>query len=431
MGVLIDIAYLGLIAALSPVLLYRIATREKYRAGFFQRFGAAPRRDGATRCLWVHAVSVGEAKIVGILIPQLEKAFPGWEIVISTTTHTGRQIIEKEHPHKTVFYFPLDFSWVTARCLRRVRPDCLILIELELWPNLLRHAARQGLPVVVVNGRITEKGAVRHRWLARLAPWLFSGESVKLFCTQNETYAERLRALGVPSDCIAVTGMMKHDAMSVEIDAAARGRMRKLLGIGERELVIVGASVYTDEVAALAAAFGELREEFPQARLVLVPRHMERLDDMIAAIEDNHLTSVRRSTLSEDSPADLLNGEVVVLVDTMGELVDICAVASCVFVGKSLFPSAAGGHNMLEPAGLGRAVLFGPHTANFEEEARLLMEGGGAVRVRDGAELKGALADLLTSEEKRDRLGARARELVAENQGATAENIRLLKNILL
>ncbi|MEW6357225.1 MAG: glycosyltransferase N-terminal domain-containing protein [Planctomycetota bacterium] len=430
MGILIDIAYLGLITALSPVLLYRMATREKYRAGFSQRFGNVPCRVGGRKCIWVHAVSVGEAKIAGLLVKNLEKEFPDWDIVVSTTTNTGQEIARKELPGRIIFYYPLDFSWTTRRALRRIRPSCLILIELELWPNLLRHAAKAGIPVIVMNGRITEKGAARCRWVRRIAPWVFSGESVRLFCVQNETYAGRLRDVGAPMDCIRTTGMMKYDAMNVEVGPQAQRRVRKMLGLGGEALVIVGASVYTDEIVSLAGIYREARRKFPNARLVLAPRHMEQLNEMRGGIERQGLKVVRRSTASEEQPADLQGGDAVVLVDTMGELVDICSVASCVFVGKSLFDSAAGGHNMLEPAGLGKAVLFGPHTSNFDEEARLLLEGGGAIRVADAEQLQNEVLGLLASAEKRNQLGANARQVVLQNMGATKRNIECFKEIV-
>lgn len=430
MGLLIDAAYLGLIALLSPVLLYRMATQEKYRKGFTQRFGNVPRREGDRRCLWIHAVSVGEAKLAGLLVRELRREFPDWDIVVSTTTSTGQAMAAKELPDTPVFYYPLDFSWATRSALRRIRPDAIVLIELELWPNLLRNARKAGIPVIVVNGRITERGAGRYRWLARVAPWLFRGDCIRMFCVQNEVYAERLRGLGAPADRVRVTGMMKHDAINVEVAQGRGGRMKKLLGLGERALVIVGASVYTDEIATLAALYREVRGEMPEVRLILVPRHMEHLGEMLRAVEKQGLRALRRSTLSEEQPADLADGEAVVVVDTMGELVDICSLASCVFVGKSLFESAAGGHNMLEPAALGKAVLFGSYTANFEEEARLLLEGGGALRVRDAEELKRGIVELLRSESRRNELGARARQVVLDNRGATMRNVALLKRVL-
>ncbi|NOZ23770.1 MAG: hypothetical protein GXP25_22055 [Planctomycetes bacterium] len=430
MGILFDIAYLGLAMALSPLLLYRMATREKYRAGFFQRFGNMPRRAGQRECIWVHAVSVGEAKIAGLLVKELEKEFPGWDVVVSTTTNTGQTIARKELPGRTIFYCPLDFSWTTRRAVRRLRPSCLVLIELELWPNLLRSAAKAGIPAIVMNGRITEQGAARYRWLRRIAPWVFSGECVRLFCVQNDTYAERLRGVGVPADGIRVTGMMKYDAMRVKVGPDAQGRIRKMIGLAGEDLVIVGASVYTDEVVSLTEIYREVRREFPGARLILAPRHMEGLSDMLRGIERQGLKAIRWSTVSNEHPADLENGDAVVVVDTMGELVDICSIASCVFVGKSLFTSAAGGHNMLEPAGLGKAVLFGPHTSNFDEEARLLLDGGGAVRVEDAGALKEQIVGLLGSKSKRDEFGAKARQVVLDNIGATKRNIECLKEVV-
>jgi 3-deoxy-D-manno-octulosonic-acid transferase len=184
----------------------------------------------------------------------------------------------------------------------------VVLIELELWPNLLRNVAKANVPVIVMNGRITEKGAAWHRWLRCVAPWVFSERCVRLFCVQNDIYAERLRGLGVSEDRIRVTGMMKYDAMSVEIGSDVQGRVRKMLGLGSQDLVIVGASVYTDEAIVLAEIYQHVRGGCPDARLILVPRHMEELSDILRGIGRQGLKVVKRSTVSEDHPADLGDG---------------------------------------------------------------------------------------------------------------------------
>jgi 3-deoxy-D-manno-octulosonic-acid transferase len=267
-----DAVYLLLLACLSPVLLFRAWTRKKYRTGWSAKLlGKAPRRLGDRPCVWFHAVSVGEVKLLRPVVEELSRRRPDVEIVISTTTDTGLAIARREYPDLLTFYAPLDFSWAVRNALRRIRPTVLALVELELWPNLIEQAARSGARVAVVNARLSERSFAGYRRLGRLlAPTL---GLLDLVAAQGEEYARRFAALGVPPARVRVTGSVKYDGLEADRANAATRALRQALGISTSEIVFVAGSTMEGEEAAALAAYRGARVEHPGLRLVLVPRH--------------------------------------------------------------------------------------------------------------------------------------------------------------
>jgi len=423
-----DLIYCMLAAVGSPFLLYKFVRDAKFRSGLLNKLKPVPERTGKAPCLWVHCVSVGEARTARGLIARFREDFPAWDVVISTGTTTGAKVAREENPDLLVFHLPLDVSWMARSAVERIRPDCLVLVELELWPNLLRAARDAGTRVVVVNGRIRRRSERAYRLLSFCARGLFVDGCVQAYCMQNELYAGRLARLGVCRSRIYITGTMKYDNVRTSVDAARQKYFRRIFAISRGDVVIVGGSTYRDEEEALTRTFATLRNEFRRLRLVLAPRHVERAGEAVAAAEKAGLRALRRSTLGEDGRAER---EAVIVLDTVGELGDVYGLADCVFVGKSLFESMRGGHNVLEPAAMAKPVLFGPYMENFAEEAELLLDADGAARVEDEAGLLGELRNLLSDPDRRRKMGVRAREAIASKRGATEKTLDILKEVIL
>jgi 3-deoxy-D-manno-octulosonic-acid transferase len=363
---------------------------------------------------------VGEVLASRTLVAGIRESMPGWDVAISTTTRSGQEVARRTFPDLFVFYFPLDFSLSTARVLDRVRPAAVVLLELEIWPNFLLSTNRRGIPVFLVNGRITEKSVRGYRWLQRLIPEPL--DRIGLYAVQTPVYRDRFLALGVPPGRVFVTGSMKLDTVDTEGAEALRSEFAGILRLSPGDWVLIAGSTHEDEEEAALSAFRAVAERDPRARLVLAPRHLERLGAVEAAVRAAGFRPVRRTALRAGSGA---GAEPVVVLDTMGELRSVYAAADVVFVGGSLVPH--GGQNVLEPAGLGKAVLTGPHTWNFEEVVEALASAGGIEVVQDAAALRDAVVRLHGDRGEAARRGAAAREAVLRGKGATKRTLDLVR----
>ena len=426
---LCDLAYLLFLPLLIPawLVLSRLMSREKYRRGFFQKLGWVERREGAGRSLWIHAVSVGEVLTAAPLIEALGRRFEDWEICLSVSTSTGFDTARKRLPATPVFYAPLDLSPCVARTFNRRRPDALILLELEVWPNFLLAARRRGIPVMIANGRLSGVSSGRYARAGLLGRWLFS--LVDHVAVQNRVYAERFEAMGVDPGRIEVQGNLKHDR-EVKVTEAEAGELRRRLGWSAEESVLVGGCTHPGEESMLIGVCMRLEEKYPGLRLVLAPRHVERLAD-----EDPEgwvpaggapRTFARWSDWqgTEEKPL----GDSILVVDTVGELEKFYALADLAVVGGSFVPH--GGHNVLEPASLSKAVLFGAHTENFEDEVSLLLEEQAALVVHDAGELEKAAGKLLGDPQERARMGERAARTFAGLSGAVERHVEWIAQAL-
>ncbi|MHC4917283.1 MAG: 3-deoxy-D-manno-octulosonic acid transferase [Planctomycetota bacterium] len=424
-----DLAYLALAPVMVPLYLLKLWRARRPIAPVWDRLSGPFLAPGEKPRIWVHAVSVGEALAARTLVEALEREFPGREVVVSASTETGRDVAARTYGGGKVFPCPLDLSGSVRKAFDAVRPELIVLMELEIWPNLLAEAERRKVPVAVVNGRLTERAARRYVQVG-----LFLRRTigrVGLFCVQTQAYAERFKAIGAPADRVRVTGSMKYDAVSARrVSADERGTTRRRLGLPSNAAVVVGGSTHPTEEAALLGAVESLRERFPDLRAVVVPRHTNRVGALVPEIEAAGWKVRLRSetgtgaALMRESQAA---GEVLV-VDTMGELGDVYKAADAVFVGGSLIPH--GGQNMMEPAGLGLPVLYGPHTGNFAETVALLERAGGGRKVADAADLESALGELLGDAEKRRAMGEAGRNAILSAQGATEKNLALLKSLV-
>lgn len=444
MAYLLNVAYLLVLAFAFPWLLYQRLRHGKYREGWDAKFwGRLPRRTGDNPCLWLHAVSVGEVNLLAPLLERWERSHPDWHIVISTTTQSGYALAKKKYAPRAVIYCPLDFSWAVRRAMRRIRPTLLVLTELELWPNLVSAAKRHGAKVAVVNGRLSEKsyrGYRRIRFFIRRVL-----ENIDLLAVQNREYAERFVSLGPKSKTIHVTGSIKFDGARTSRDSEHTLRLSRLAGITTDDTVFLAGSTQDPEESLALAVFQRLAAEFPRLRLILVPRHPERFEEVAALLDRSHLTWQRRSKLgsnggplAESGPpaprpgngaSEPTSGSIprVLLVDAVGELGSWWGAAQIAFVGGSL--SHRGGQNMIEPAGYGAAVSFGPNTWNFRDVVTLFLERDAAVVVRSEEELEAFVRRCLTNPAFADELGRRAQELVLQQQGAADRTIELLEQI--
>ncbi len=426
MPYLLDLIYLVLLITWAPVLIYQAWRTGKYRDGWAAKFlGRAPRRIGTRPCLWFHAVSVGEVKLLRPMVEELARRRPGWEIVVSTTTHTGLSVARRDYPDLLTFYVPLDFTWAVRRAVERVRPTVLALVELELWPNLIAEAKRSGARVAVVNGRLSERshrGYRKIRWA--LGPTMWRLDTV---AAQTDEYAARFIDLGVPNDRVRVTGSVKYDGLEADRDNPRTVALRRELGLSPADIVFVAGSTMEGEEAAALEAYRAARKKHPRLRLVLVPRHQERFEKIATWLQDQGETVVRRSRTRDrqgHSPTPP-----VYLIDTIGELSSVWGLADVAFVGGSLYPGR-NGQNMMEPAAYGASILFGPYTSNFKDAVEGLLSRGGARRVADAAELTRALIEDLDDPETASARGASGRAFVLAQNGASARTLAELDRLV-
>lgn len=424
MSFLRNLIYLLLLAAVSPWLLYQAWRNGKYRAGWNEKFfGRVPRRHGDRRCIWFHAVSVGEVNLLRPLIARWEQEFPDWDCVISTTTRTGFELAHQRYAPRTVFYAPLDFSWAVDRALRRIQPDLLVMAELEVWPNWIAAAKTRNIPVAIINGRLSAKSFQGYQRLRRLLQPTFA--QLAAVGVQNEEYAERFRQMGVPAERVQTTGSIKFEDANIDRQNPQTRRLAALAGIGANDRVFLAGSTQETEEATALAAYDALRAEHPQLRLILVPRHPERFDAVAELLTNRGVKFQRRSQLEKHGAN---NDARVLLVDVVGELGAWWGTAHIAFVGGSL--TQRGGQNMIEPAAYGAAVCFGPNTWNFKDVVELLLGNNAAVVVRNEAELTAFVRKALAEPDFATNIGQRARELVIAQTGAADKTLRLLANCI-
>jgi 3-deoxy-D-manno-octulosonic-acid transferase len=490
---LLNLLWGGVLFAVSPVLLYRTLRHGKYRHSWRQRLlGELPRipQDSTGPRFWFHAVSVGEVLLLETVLGELTEREPRAEIVISVTTHTGLDVARRKFPEHTVCCFPLDFSWAVRRAIRRVQPTRIILVELELWPNFILEAARAGVPLSLINGRLSERsfqGYSKAGWLMRR---LIS--SFDQFAVQSDEYARRFTELGAKPDRVIVTGSIKFDRVSTDRGNPQTNELRAAFGLTPHEPVFVAGSTVAPEENVALEAWQEVRRQHPKLRLILVPRHKERFEEVAQMVESRNLSLLRRSRfvpsppggegarragegsrtsnvqhptsnfesstleversmLASASPSSGLRppspagGEgtdqslsveaflndglppespPVILLDTLGELSACWGLADFAFVGGSL--ANRGGQNMIEPAGYGAAICFGPDTRNFLDVVSALLKRDAAKVVEDEIDLEETLLAWLADRNTAQAQGIRARDFVLGQHGATSKTVDCL-----
>ncbi len=455
MPYLLNVIYLLFLAAAAPWFLYQRLTKGKYREGFAEKFlGRVPKRGRESfsseespderpllekdsrpllerplerllverPCVWFHAVSVGEVNLLATLLAEIRERRPDCQCVISTTTVTGYALAKKKYPQLTVFYCPLDFSWAVREAMHRIRPTCLFLAELELWPNLIRAAKEFGVKVAIVNGRLSENSFRGYRRLRPLVARVL--KQIDLIAAQNDEYAERFLALGAPKSTVQITGSIKYDGAQTDRNNPQTVRLAKLAGIAPGDVVFLAGSTQEPEEAYAIEVYRRLAESHPELRLIIVPRHAERFDAVADLLDKSGLPWQRRSQLTDTSAPSAR----ILLVDAIGELGAWWGTAQIAFVGGSL--GKRGGQNMIEPAAYGAAVSFGPNTRNFRDIVAAMLSHDAATVVHDLDEMTTFVRRALEDKAFAADLGNRARSLVASQLGATRRTGDLLCGLL-
>jgi 3-deoxy-D-manno-octulosonic-acid transferase len=420
----LDALYLGVLSALSPWLAYRALRTGRYRRGLGAKlFGLSHRLSSSGRPVWFHGVSVGEIHLLREVIATFRRLHPDQPCVVSTTTDAGHDEARRCFPDLAVFPYPLDFSWAVDRTLRQVDPALIVLAEGELWPNFLLAARRRGVPVAVINGRMSPRSGARYRRLRWLTGPLF--DCISLYAAQTQEYAGAVRSLGAAADRVHVTGSVKYDGCTSDRRNPRTEELRQLLDVKADDLVWVAGSTMAPEEEIVIGVYQRAREAHPNLRLFLAPRQRDRFNEAAEVLRRAGVPFVRRTGLT----APIADRIMVVLVDTIGELGALWGLADVAFVGGSL-DGRRGGQNMIEPAAYGAAVVFGPHVWNFKEPAARLIEHGAARQVKDAGEFELAVHRLLADAKERARMGAAARAFVQKQQGATETTVQLLGGLL-
>jgi len=407
-----------------PYWFYQILRHGKYRSGFAQRLGKVPAclavaGTGPRRVIWIHAVSVGEVMAVSGLVEEMRRNFPRHRVLVTTTTDTGQELARARFGEENVFYFPMDFGFAIRPYLRILQPELVVLAETEFWPNFLRLAHASGSHIVVVNARVSDRSWPNYRRFRRLLEKMLA--PVDLFLAQTEQDRARLESIGAAAGRVEVAGNLKFD-VSPSMPPAIVETLRRSLAAEAAGPVVVCGSTVEGEEPPLVKAFENVRVEHPRAVMMLAPRRPERFDDVAILLQQLGIRCCRRS-LWQGEP--LAGG--VFLLDSIGELAALYALADVAFVGGSLVPR--GGHNIIEPAQHGAAILVGNHTENFRDIVALF-QSRDAVRIVSLSELPLTLMHLLAHDAERRALGRRAAETMQSQMGATARTLEALKLIL-
>ena len=423
------------IFALLPLVLLDALRHGKYVAGLRERLGGVPEVDAGGRAVvWLHCVSVGETQAARPLARALIERYPSHALVVSTTTLTGQTLAREVFRDNAVavFYFPFDWAWSVRRSLRKIKPSLVLVMETELWPRFLRECRTAGVPVALVNGRISEKSFRGYRKLGRFIKSVTG--ALTLAIMQTDADAERIRALGLAPERVRVSGNIKFDAETEAGVEVITNDLRERFTFGDERPLIVAASTHAPEEAITLDAFRQMRAAFDDnsrcPRLLIAPRHPERFNEVAALLEASGLSWARRSSSPKANDADCE----VILLDSIGELRGVYALAALVFVGGSI--ARTGGHNVLEPAAAARCIITGAHTFNFSSIMRDFVEQDALVQLpalpeaQAPAMLAQTFRELLDDEHRRVRTGERARAALTQSRGATDKTIALLAPLI-
>lgn len=425
---LYDIAFLIFSIIYLPTLLFK----GKLHRDFLERFGIygkakRDRLNSAKGNIWIQAVSVGEVSTCRTLIPSLKKRFPDSQIILSTITKTGNDLAKKIFSADAlIIYFPLDFSFIVRKAVSLIIPKVYIMVETEIWPNVIKAISDDRIPIILINGRISDRSFGSYSLVRRFLKDILG--RIDRFCMQSHLDAERIISLGAPSGRVAVTGNMKFD-IYVASDAEAARKMRESLGLNVDSQLFVAGSTHNGEEDILIEAFRDLVREFPKLELLIAPRHIERAAEIERLAERSGFEAARLSALNEGrmlvhrslGEGGRRDRQRVFILDTIGHLKDIYAIATIVFIGGSLVRH--GGQNPIEPAVFEKAILFGQNMFNFKDIASIFVENNAAIQVMDKCDLFEKTKALLKDRAACLQLGQNAKRTVYGNRGATERNL--------
>ena len=403
----------------------------KYITGLAQRLGQIPKLESqAGPLIWLHCVSVGETEAARPLVRALRDRLPSHRLVVSTTTVTGQQVARGAFGKDAaaIFYFPIDWSWTVRRVLNALNPAAILIMETELWPNLLRECGRRSIPVAIVNGRISPTSFRRYKKIRTFMRRVLGDLSVAFM--QSEEDAQRISALGLADQRIQSVGNMKFDSAPLATENDLMLELSRRYGFNSGQPIIIAASTHSPEESVVIEAFKTIRETHEAARLLLAPRHPERFEEVARLVADSGFAWSRRSAM----PSPIDSTSAIVLLDSIGELRATFQLADIAFIGGSLIPH--GGQNMLEPAAQGVCVITGAHTHNFAAITRALLAEGALIQLPElsiaeaPAALAGAIAELLRDKTRRAAIGKRAQDVCAQNRGATERTVEMIVRLL-
>ncbi|MDO4570061.1 MAG: 3-deoxy-D-manno-octulosonic acid transferase [Planctomycetia bacterium] len=420
---LLNAAYILVIFGASPFLLFAMIWRGKYREGYREKFLGStklPKKEKNFR-VWIHAASVGEVNLAATVWKALASRYPQCDFVFSVVSNAGARLARQKFPIGSVFYAPLDFSWSVKRALRRVDPDLLILIEAEIWPNLLLEAREKNLPVALLNARLSDPSFRGYRRLKPLFKRVL--KTLALVAAQDEKSAEHYRDLGIEPEIISYVGSIKYDGARSDRAHPQVVKLARLWNIQPDDVVFLAGSTQAPEEAMALEAFRQLENQNPHLRLIVVPRHPERFEEVAKLLENSNVSWIRRSQLREN---DSTHHEKILLVDTVGELGNWWGVAHIAYVGGSM--GNRGGQNMIEPAAYGAAVSFGPNTWNFRQIVADFLGHGAAVVVHNQDEMTRFVQKCLEDADFYQTLSKNAFDFVHSQSGALEKTLQLLES---
>jgi 3-deoxy-D-manno-octulosonic-acid transferase len=423
--VLYDIGFFIFSLFYLPVLIFK----GKLHRDFLQRFGVYDRKTleafrSPSRKIWIQAVSVGEVALCRMFIPSLREKYPGREIVLSTITKTGYDLARKSFSQTaTVIYFPLDFSFIVKKVVRLMRPKLYIMVETEIWPNLIRELSKSGIPSIMVNGRISDRSIGKYRLVKPFLKGVLN--KIVLFCMRSQRDADRIIELGAEKQRVKVTGNMKFDIGPAPRIAHEKASL-PFISLKDGEKLFVAGSTHPKEEEMVLGAFKEAAKDFGNLRLLIAPRHIDRVGDVEALVRKAGFEPVRVSSLSTDH-VPLTTNQVLIL-DTIGQLNDIYSQAALVFIGGSLVKH--GGHNPIEPAVFEKPIIFGPHMFNFKDTASVFIRNNAAIEVRDRTAFCDKVRALTGDGALAGMLGRNAKRVVSENRGATERNLKAMREVV-
>ena len=409
----------------SVIYLPYLVIKGKAHRDFAQRFGKLPsvfKTISTLHPVWIHAVSVGEVMAVKNFVEKINMKFPSRKIILSTTTRTGNEMAKKIFPEGILkFYFPLDFSFVVRRVVNLINPSLFIMMETEIWPNLILELSKRNIPIMLINGRISERSVKGYKKIKFFFKDILG--KISVFCMRTQRDARNIESLGAPKERVKITGNMKFDVAS-DIKTAA---VNTALGIDQHDKLIIAGSTHGGEEEIALDVYEELSQKCEHARLLIAPRHIDKAGAIKKIVEQRGFEGALLSHI-KGNPNKAIPKKSILILDTFGELGKLYSLATIVFMGGSLV--RRGGHNIVEPAAFGKPIVFGPYMFNFRDMAKSFLENKAAVEVKDKKELLETLERLLKDESKRATLGRNAKGLIDKNKGATERNINELTEFI-
>jgi 3-deoxy-D-manno-octulosonic-acid transferase len=426
---ILDLAYLLVFILLSPLWLLLLVIKPAFRAGLYDRFNPAGRGQVVKDSVWLHGSSAGEIDLLRSLVSRLEERYPNNSIVISAFAISGYTFARRAFPNHRVIYFPADLAFIIRRFFRELNPVLIVVVESEFWPNFFAVAERSNIPLCVLNGKMSAK-SFRSHGKTGLIPWAL--RKVSLFAVQTEDHAARFRGLGVAAASIHVTGNMKYDLSDATGASEERQKLRTQYRLSDAAEVWIGGSIHRGEDEAIAFAQSQLVGDGHALQLIIVPRYPADAPAMVDVFEAHGLKAVCKTELSGNAETIFSDPRCVLVVDTIGDLKRYYAMSDIAYVGGSLHfrGSNKGGHNLMEPAILGIAPLFGPYNFSFQETVGALLDGDAGLLVHDQDEICGALKRFLENPGMAAEMGKKARQVILDNRGATDQNFALIERYI-